>query len=459
MKPTFRGKVSIAIILALAFSATLFVDLVIFTALIIAMFVLLSGAVWMGITTTSAGRFFACSKTLPRPNERYVVSLSTYPGQEIGEDFYFIKRGRGEVTISSKIEFLRFSPNRIPGREGVTKVHAQFKTPYSGEYSAEELRVDVKDPIGLFSESCSIPVSFEFTVYPKLLDIALTTMKILGRGGIGDTPTNYAGIGTEPYEMRNYQIGDDIRQVNWKATARTGELMVTEHTREVGASYYLVLEAIASNYFDRDSLATTFLQIANSLTLLGGRFGIVVHDGDQVTSIKRLDEYSNSLEFALNAALDFTDLQSAKLPNKLEMLPSQVMKTNRDALSMLGLSLLSKLEESARVKMRDSVKARPFKTLTDLVGENSDEPPAVFYVSGLFDSIESVLETGSYLKRVYGSDFIVINPISPWVVAANEEEGVALYDRHSRNLEILRKSQIEYHVGEPTKIVQELLSG
>lgn len=459
MKPTFRGKVSIAILVALAFSAILFVDLVVFTAFIITLVVVLSGVIWVEITTRAASRFFSCSKTRLRRGEKFTLSVSTYPGKEIVENFYLIKRGRGELVLSSKIDYLRLNPSMIPANERVTEVHAQFKTPYSGEYRGKELGIGVKDLLGLFQGICSIPVSFEFTVYPKVLDIALTTMKILGKGGIGDTPTNAAGIGTEPYDMRYYQSGDDIRQVNWKATARVGELIVTEHSREVGASYYIVLDAVASNYFDRDRLATTFLQIANSLTLLRARFGIVVHDGERVIALKRLDEYSNALEFALNAALDFTDLKSMKLQSKLAMLPSHVIKTNRDVLSLMGLNLLSQLEESARIKMRDSIKAGPFKTLIDLVGENYDEPPAVFYVSGLFDSIQSIVETGSHLRRIYGSEFIVINPVSPWVVAASEEEGAALYERYLKNLEILRKTHIEYRVGEPAKIVEELLSG
>ncbi len=459
MRPTYRGKVSIAILVALAFCATIFADVLIFTAFIFFLFLVLTGALWTAITKGTPRRFFACTKTLMKEGEQYSLDGSTYPGEEIEKTFFFTKKARGETLLSSKIEYLRLSPNKIGENASATRVQARFKTPYSGEYHATELDVEITDPLGLFQGKCSIPFSINFIVYPKLLDIALTTMKILGKGGIGEFPINAPGIGTEPYDMRFYQSGDDVRQINWKATARIGELVVTEHSREIGASYYIVLEALASDYFDRDRLASTFLQMANSLTLLSARFGVVVHDGDHITALKKLDQSSDALEFALNAALDFADLKSKKLQSKLAVLPSHIMKTNRDALSLKGLTLLSQLEEMARSQMRKSVKEDPFKTLVELVDENSDEPPAVFYVSSLFDSLEPVVEAGSQINRIYGSDFIVLNPVSPWVVASSEEQGAALYERFSKNLEILRKARIKYQVGEPGRIVEELLSG
>jgi hypothetical protein len=457
LSPTYRGKISLAILVALAFSAALFSDVLIFITFVVFFFIVLTGATWVIVCTVFSDRFFAASKSLLKESGP-LFEVSTSPGEEIGRDFFFMKRARGKTILSSKIEYLKLDPDKIAANLRAVKVHATFKTPYSGEYQTDELSISVTDPLGFFKGNCSIIAPMNFIVYPKLLDIAITSMKILGRGGIGENPINAPGAGTEPYEMRNYQSGDDSRLINWKATARMGELIVMEKSREVGSSHYVVLEALASNYFDRDRLASTFLQLANSLTLNRARFGVIVHDGDHVTSLKRLGDPSDSLEFALNAALDFVDLKNLLRQTELSPLPSRILRSNRDALSMIGLYSLSKLEDLARSQLIGTTRKDPFKTIVGLAEENTEEPPAVFYICSLFTSIEGIVETGSLIKRIHGADFIVLCPVSPWVVARTEEEGVRLYETFSKNLEVLRRAQIKYEIGDPRGIVEHLLS-
>jgi uncharacterized protein (DUF58 family) len=84
-----------------------------------------------------------------------------------------------------------------------------------------------------------------YSVSPRTLEVALTSSKLLGRGGIGESPVESPGVGTEFYGLRKYQPGDYYRQINWKATARRSELIISERMREGGGEFYLVLEAVS----------------------------------------------------------------------------------------------------------------------------------------------------------------------------------------------------------------------
>lgn len=46
----------------------------------------------------------------------------------------------------------------------------------------------------------------------------------------------------EAWQIRSYQPGDRLRDIHWKITAKTGELMVNEHTTEIGCPVYVFLD-------------------------------------------------------------------------------------------------------------------------------------------------------------------------------------------------------------------------
>jgi len=48
----------------------------------------------------------------------------------------------------------------------------------------------------------------------------------------GELETNQRGRGSDLYRIRDYEPEDSARHVDWKATAKSGELKVREYTRE-----------------------------------------------------------------------------------------------------------------------------------------------------------------------------------------------------------------------------------
>jgi uncharacterized protein (DUF58 family) len=58
----------------------------------------------------------------------------------------------------------------------------------------------------------------------------------------GNEPSRLRGAGIEFAEIREYQPGDDVRQIDWKITARTGTTHVREAFAERGLDVWLVLD-------------------------------------------------------------------------------------------------------------------------------------------------------------------------------------------------------------------------
>ncbi len=62
---------------------------------------------------------------------------------------------------------------------------------------------------------------------------------------LGDHSVRSPGIGSNFYALRDYTPADEMRMVNWKATARTGKLVVNQWQRETLAEVTLFIDARA----------------------------------------------------------------------------------------------------------------------------------------------------------------------------------------------------------------------
>jgi uncharacterized protein (DUF58 family) len=458
LKATKLGNFVIAAIVAIAFSLVVFPDVLTSTAFLVLFALVAFEAGWVLVVTRRPGRWFSLNVEGKAPQVSK-ISRVLYPGDAGQDGLSFTKRVSGTATMHPALSFLKLSPTAFRGRGKTTKLTAEFLTPFSGEYHSEKVDLDVNGPLKLLSGSCTLPASFDYSVYPHTLAVAIESARILGKGAIGDFPVDKPGIGTEFYDIREYQTGDDFRQVNWKSTAKRGDLMVNEHMREVSASYYLVLEAVSPSYFDKDRLAATFLGLANTLATLRIRFGVVVHDDEKVMGMAKIDDPLVSLEVALQEAIGFVGLNETASVEELSSLArGAAVRATRalDGRGQLAVSELIDLGQSQR-KMFDK-RQGVVQTITRLVKESAEEPPAVVYVSGLFNRLETLLDIAWDVDGIYRAEFVAIDPVAPWISARDEDEAYELYLNHQKKLGALRSAGIKYHIGEPSSVVQRVFS-
>ena len=107
----------------------------------------------------------------------------------------------------------------------------------------------------------------------------------------GDFRSNLLGTGTELAMMRPYVAGDDVRRIDWNATARTGEPHVRVDLAERVLVTWLVLDTSVSMQFgtaDRrkaDVAEGVAVAIGHLSTRRGNRLGVVTFGGSDTTAV------------------------------------------------------------------------------------------------------------------------------------------------------------------------------
>lgn len=161
-----------------------------------------------------------------------------------------------------------------------------------GYYQLGPLIMETGDMFGL-SRRYSVTTDPHFLmVYPKV--IPLDGYHVASRRPVGEVtmsyrlfedPTRIAGV-------REYQAGDPLSRINWKATARTGQLQckIFEPSSVAGAT--LILD-FHQQSFDRrhepvrsDQLVTCAASVANALYEINQQFGLITNGRDASDRIR-----------------------------------------------------------------------------------------------------------------------------------------------------------------------------
>ena len=104
----------------------------------------------------------------------------------------------------------------------------------------------------------------------------------------GDYRSAFAGLGSELWQVRAYEPGDDVRRIEWNVTARTGEPHVRVELAERVLVTWLVLDSSASMAFGTgerrkaDVAEGVAIAIGYAATRRGNRLGTISF-GEQST--------------------------------------------------------------------------------------------------------------------------------------------------------------------------------
>lgn len=88
-----------------------------------------------------------------------------------------------------------------------------------GEFSWGDIQVRQLGLWGLAWDDWKIPQSLRVKVYPDLIGLRELSIRLTLQSS-GSMRQRQMGMGTEFAELRNYRTGDDLRFIDWKATAR-----------------------------------------------------------------------------------------------------------------------------------------------------------------------------------------------------------------------------------------------
>jgi uncharacterized protein (DUF58 family) len=151
--------------------------------------------------------------------------------------------------------------------------------------------VRTRGPLGLLRRRMRHAVDTEVRVLPDLARIGAHAERLLrGRDDEGARRRRVIREGREFESLREYQRGDDVRLIEWKASARTGSLIVKRMMPETRQDVVVLLDTgrqLAGRHTPRDGgrpRADVALQAALTLGAAalskGDRAGMLVFAGD-----------------------------------------------------------------------------------------------------------------------------------------------------------------------------------
>ena len=141
--------------------------------------------------------------------------------------------------ILSRPVYFPFIPKQ---RAAQQKVELNF--PRRGVYQQNALGITTKFPFGFLQKTRRVDSAMEVVVYPRVAPTEefYEILPLIS----GEIESFYRGRGHDLYSIRDYVTTDSARYVDWKATAKTGDLKVREFTREDERRVMLVLDPFGS---------------------------------------------------------------------------------------------------------------------------------------------------------------------------------------------------------------------
>jgi uncharacterized protein (DUF58 family) len=138
------------------------------------------------------------------------------------------------------------------------------------------LRALRRDVLGLTQRTTTLAGTEEVLIVPHTIALPFPSVGSSGRLGQHLRMKSWGQTGTEFHSLREYQRGDDIRRINWKASARSTSLIVRETALEGIRRCTVVLDMTASEYvgssFEQAVVAAASVTASSAHTGVNTRF-------------------------------------------------------------------------------------------------------------------------------------------------------------------------------------------
>ena len=145
-----------------------------------------------------------------------------------------------EMKLRSGLNYMRL--NLGPGE--TTRVRYVLRCPLRGHYSIGPISIRYRDSFNLFSQEMYVDHRSDLIVFPQVREIEEAMVRSrTPKMYTGATTLRTPGPGTEFFSLREYVPGDPFKIINWKAFARTGQLIVNEKCRDAVTDVFILVDS------------------------------------------------------------------------------------------------------------------------------------------------------------------------------------------------------------------------
>ena len=193
-------------------------------------------------------------------------------------------RSLSNIVLEEQVPAMLGEPARLPIASvdgGETVGHTYSLVAWRrGSYTIGPLVARWGDPFGLTDRTAVLAEPFELLVHPAVEPVEDHPLTRLWEDPPFRPPVSRPWPhGMEFYGMRQYQKGDDIRRMVWRAFARTGELLVRESEQGITDKLVIIFDQDRENH-SKGIVSDSFEAACRVVASLGVRH---LRDGYSVT--------------------------------------------------------------------------------------------------------------------------------------------------------------------------------
>jgi uncharacterized protein (DUF58 family) len=218
--------------------------------------------------------------------------------------------------IPEQFQERNFMMNSLLAVDTVKKMNYSLRPVKRGEYHFGVINVLCKSPIGLVYRRIRCAEETMAKVYPSFIQMKKIDLLSFAsqKANIGQKLIRKRGISREFEQINNYVKGDDIRHINWKATARMNNLMVNSFQDEKEQDIYHIIDMGRTMMMPFNGMSlleyavNSTLALSNVMLKKKERVGVLTYSNtlhNAILAEKRNKQLNSILELLYNSETNF----------------------------------------------------------------------------------------------------------------------------------------------------------
>lgn len=119
-----------------------------------------------------------------------------------------------------------------------------------GEHFFETLTLRIGDPLGLFEKEKTFDMDGKIIVYPAYTELLYRPFENQYDQGLTASRERVQRDTSMAVGVRDYQPGDRFSWINWKASAKRGEIMTKEFEQRQSHDVFVVMDCVPDKHFE-----------------------------------------------------------------------------------------------------------------------------------------------------------------------------------------------------------------
>lgn len=223
-----------------------------------------------------------------------------------------------ELQVRNNKEIVRF----LPEEQHVIKY--SVRPVRRGIYKWHKTNVFVSTILHFVERRFRLGEHVEAHCYPSVIQMKQHELKVFSKTAVfqGIKKIRRLGNNNEFEQIKNYVQGDDYRSINWKATSRTGELMVNQYQDERSQQVYCLIDKSRSMRLPFQEMTlldysiNAALVMSNIILRKGDKAGLITFSdklGARVPAERNSGQLSRIMEVLYRQKTQFMDANFQRL--------------------------------------------------------------------------------------------------------------------------------------------------